>query len=423
MQFFIRLLLGVILSFYLFPIGFTFLPESINTKALLAVLGIIACVIDYVPRKAINFDFQFIISFFIALVFSIFCFFTTDFNNTNDYSYAYYISSFFVWVFGAYFVGWCLRVYYGVLTYRSLCYYLLVVCVVQCVLALLIDEIPALKNLVDSYVQQGQYFLNNVNRLYGIGASLDPAGVRFSVVLIMTMALLNNDEKLRNDKLMFVLVLIGFFFVALVGNMISRTTTIGFGLALGCFFIGSGPINFNIKISSIKLGFIYGFIITFVLIISVFLYNTNPDFNSNIRFAFEGFFNWAETGVWRTDSTDTLHNVMWIWPEDLKTWVIGSGLFGNYIYSTDIGYCRFILYCGLVGFSIFASLFIYNSIAFMFKVPKYWILFALLFLLTFIIWLKVATDIFFIYALLFNVDKFIDNEKPYRDLLGLNNNG
>lgn len=423
MHIFIKILLGIILSFYLFPFGFTFLPESINTKALLAVLGVIVCVLDYMPRKAINANFQFIISFFIAVSFSIFCFFTADYNNTNDYSYASYLVSFFIWVFGAYFVGWCLRSYYGILTFRSLCYYLLAVCAVQCVLALLIDEIPALKNLVDSYVQQGQYFLNSINRLYGIGASLDPAGVRFSVVLIMIVALINNDEKLRNDKLALTFVIIGFFFVAMVGNMISRTTTTGFALALGYFFVGSGLINFNIKVSSIKLGVIFGFIVIFVLVISVFLYNTNPDFNSNIRFAFEGFFNWAETGVWRTDSTDTLQNVMWIWPEDTKTWVIGSGLFGNFVYSTDIGYCRFILYCGIIGFSIFSLLFIYNSIAFIVKVPKYWMLFALLCLLTFIIWLKVATDIFFIYALLYTVDKFIEEEEPLKDLLGLNNKG
>lgn len=46
---------------------------------------------------------------------------------------------------------------------------------------------------------------------------------------------------------------------------------------------------------------------------------------------------------------------MWIWPENLKGWLIGTGLFANFVYSTDIGYCRFILYCGLIGFGTFIA--------------------------------------------------------------------
>lgn len=45
--------------------------------------------------------------------------------------------------------------------------------------------------------------------------------------------------------------------------------------------------------------------------------------------------------------------MMWVWPEDVKSWIIGTGLFANFVYSTDIGYCRFILYCGLIGFGTF----------------------------------------------------------------------
>ena len=79
---------------------------------------------------------------------------------------------------------------------------------------------------------------------------------------------------------------------------------------------------------------------------------------------------------------------MWIWPEDQRTWLIGSGLFDNFVYSTDIGYCRFILYCGLIGFSVFAFLFVYLGAAFALKEPKYRLMFLIFMLLTFVFGLK-----------------------------------
>ena len=45
-----------------------------------------------------------------------------------------------------------------------------------------------------------------------------------------------------------------------------------------------------------------------------------------MRFAFEGFFNWVEKGEWSTSSTEKLNREMWIWPNDQRTWLIGSGL-------------------------------------------------------------------------------------------------
>jgi hypothetical protein len=146
--------------------------------------------------------------------------------------------------------------------------------------------------------------------------------------------------------------------------------------------------------------------------VSVYLYNTNDVFYENTRFAFEGFFNWYERGVWETSSTNKLNAVMWVWPETTKAWIWGTGLFGGFIYGTDIGYCRFVLYCGLVGFSVFSMFFIYNAWA-IWSLKKIDIILALLLItLTFVIWIKVATDIFFIYALLFCLDSVEQTTTP-----------
>lgn len=88
----------------------------------------------------------------------------------------------------------------------------------------------------------------------------------------------------------------------------------------------------------------------------------------------------------------------------VKSWIIGTGLFANFVYSTDIGYCRFILYCGLIGFGTFVLFFVYNACVFAWKFPSFRLFSFVLLSLSFIIWMKVATDLFFIYALFYCLD-------------------
>ena len=106
---------------------------------------------------------------------------------------------------------------------------------------------------------------------------------------------------------------------------------------------------------------------------------------------------------------------MWIWPENLKGWLIGTGLFANFVYSTDIGYCRFILYCGLIGFGTFIAFFVYNAWVFACKFPFFRFLSFFLLALSFIIWMKVATDLFFIYALFYCLDWQRKQELPWEE--------
>ncbi|AQW92601.1 hypothetical protein HZP42_13460 [Elizabethkingia anophelis] len=406
------LVVGIITSFYFFPISFTFLPSSVNTKMILAVIGIVLAGYRSIKEENINIPRQLLLAIGIAIIFSLICFISTDINYTNDYSYAGYIVSFFVWLGGAYTVCDVIRYVHGQVDFKIITLYLAGVCVTQCILAMMIDSIPAFRILVNTFVSQGQEFLDDVGRLYGIGASLDPAGVRFSLVLVMIAGLLANDKEIRQNNIAIALLLIAFFTISIVGNIISRTTIIGMACGIAYFVISSGLFRLLVRYDSIKLGILFGLLLLTAVVVSVYLYNSNDAFYGYMRFAFEGFFNWAEKGEWSTSSTDKLNREMWIWPEDQRTWLIGSGLFDNFVYDTDIGYCRFILYCGLIGFSVFAFLFIYLGAAFALKEPKYRLMFLIFMLLTFVFWFKVATDIFFIYALFFCLDQFVViNEK------------
>ncbi|GGH32131.1 hypothetical protein GCM10011418_45450 [Sphingobacterium alkalisoli] len=403
---------GVLVSFYLFPIGLTFLPASVNTKMLMAVAGVGLAGLYLINKREITVSRPLLGAIGFAFVFSLICFYSVDYNHTNDYAYATYFSSFFTWLGGAYAVCWAIRKVHGEVDFKRLTFYLAGVCFAQCVLAIMIDRIPAFQLLVDRYIAQGQEFFQEVDRLYGIGAALDPAGVRFSLVLIMIVALLSKHVEVRSDRRSIILLLIAFFSITVIGNMISRTTIIGLLLSIGYLLLSTGLLRFVLKKEHAKFLRIFGLMLFCFIGISVYLYHTDVAFYDNMRFAFEGFFNWVEKGEWKTDSTDKLNNEMWIWPSDLQTWLIGSGLFNNYVYSTDIGYCRFILYCGLVGFGVFALFFVYNAYVFGAAYPRYGMMFFLFLILTFVVWIKVATDIFVIYALFYCLDSPKFQRKP-----------
>lgn len=71
-----------------------------------------------------------------------------------------------------------------------------------------------------------------MGRLYGIGAALDPAGVRFSIVLLLIVYLLCEDEGVKQVRWKTFACLFAFFVIAVIGNMISRTTSVGLFLGI-----------------------------------------------------------------------------------------------------------------------------------------------------------------------------------------------
>lgn len=409
-------ILGVILSFFFFPVGFTFLPASLNNKQILAVLGAFIFMLESIKDRKLCLSRTVFGATFFAFLFSAICYYSTLVNVTSDYTYATYFVSFFVWLAAAYGVYKVFKVRYHDVTIPVITKYLMWVCVAQCIAALLNDNVPIFKSAMGSIFELGSSYLDPIGRKYGIGAALDPAGVRFSIVLVLIAHDLGTRIfKIGHPKEVF-RYLFGFFFIVLIGNMISRTTTVGavIGLAFILWSLGkvkNGVVSYGALRSFLTLS---AFLVIAIPIV-IYLYNTSASMHSDLRFAFEGFFNWVETGEWRTDSTDKLNSSMWKWPTDTHTWIIGSGIFGFYAFSTDIGYCRFIFYCGLVGLCMFSIFFMYNAYAVNRKFSGVGFLALMLLALTFVVWIKVATDIFQIYALLFCIDAISNQDELEED--------
>jgi hypothetical protein len=295
----------------------------------------------------------------------------------------------------------------------------MIVCVFQCFFALLINQSPFIKSFVGEYFSLQQDFLDasNVKRLYGIGAALDTAGVRFSAVLIMiATALSHRNRGIHQYHDYFYLIC--FFVIIVVGCMISRTTSVGAFLAIVILF-HNGTNVFKDKLLAEFLVVLLG-----IIIIVIFFYHRIPEIERLIQFGFEGFFNLFETGDFSTSSTDRL-KTMYVFPESLHTWIIGDGYFSNpyldpyyvgefiggFYMGTDVGYLRFIFYFGMIGLISFSIFMFVASRECSVMLPDYKNMFSAILLLGFLIWLKVSTDIFLVFALFICVGNMQEQDK------------
>lgn len=396
-------------SLYFFPFSFKALP-GVNTKMMLAAVGLLVYLVNLARKRdaSVSKD-MFFLSVCAALV-SMMGLFSITYNNTPDYAYATYLVSMWVWIGGAYAVAQLMKSVHGHISICLICNYLVVVCVGQCFLALAIDMYAPVKAFVDAYVEQGQDFLNDVERLYGIGASLDVAGTRFAAVLVMIAFVVLNCEV--EDK-HYWLYIVSFLIIAVVGSMIARTTYVGIGIALFYAFFKTKIYTFHLSGEGKRLWtwlFVLGVVALPLLIVS---YNTIPEVYKNLRFAFEGFFNLIETGQWSIASNEKLMT-MYVFPETLKTWLIGDGYFssprdvdplfigkivGGYYMGTDVGYLRFIFYFGVIGLVAISAVMCKAAIicSHIYKAER--VLFFLLLAINFLVWFKVSTDIFLVFAL------------------------
>lgn len=426
------MLLVVVTSLYVFPIEFSFFPIA-NTKMIMAAMGIVTFVVKSILTHQVQMNRKHLIVGLYALGVSFCGLISVLYNNANDYSYATYIISFLVWIVAAYFVVSCYKWVHSYVSVTIVCNYLIAVAIMQCIFAIMIEHMPIFKNMVNSIVigfasmYSAGEGLDNAGRLYGIGAALDVAGTRFCAILSMISIMAYNAYK-KNNNCQQILYILCLLVLLVIGSMMSRTTSVGMLFVLLYFIViwYEGGKKYVAQF--------FAFFAVAVLLLAV-LYNSNSFFYDNLRFAFEGFFNLAETGTWRLNSTDELQS-MYIWPESFKTWVIGDGYFldpyssnpyyvgdvrswGMFYMGTDVGYLRFIYYFGLLGLLLFICYFVHIERSLVKRFSTYKWVFRGMLLMTLLIWFKVSTDIFCLYALFLCIDNEENDayEKQYENSL------
>lgn len=409
------MLTGILFSMYFFPLQFYAFP-GVNTKMGLAVLGlvIIAYVIAKRNAEIVNSDiFKLTLH---AVIISLVSFISITYNNTPDTSYVTYFVSYFVWLSAAFAVTYFIRQVHGYISVDLICKYVVAICVIQCIIALGNDLFKPMKMVIDRYIYQSQDFLDSVHRMYGLGASLDTAGIRFSCALIMSAYLIMNRNS-AGEKFSMTALVVSYLIIAIIGNMIARTTSVG--LLISLVYLLCKSFSKDYSVASRRFWRIMIPMILFITPITIYLYYNSTIVHDNLRFAFEGLFNYFENGELLTSSTEKLKG-MYVFPDTLKTWIIGDGYFtnpinsdpyftgkakGNFYMGTDVGYLRFIFYFGIIGLFAF-SLFMFKSAKISANnLHQQRILIYLLLLINFLVWFKVATDIFLVFALFLTIGK------------------
>lgn len=421
----LMLLTGIVTSFYFFPFKFSFLPIA-NTKMILAALGLLTLMVNLSKDRSSVMDKSFLILSILGVIVSLIGFASTAINETFDYVYATYIVSMWVWLGGAFAVTRMIKYAHGQVSVQLICNYLIAVCAAQCIIAFMMGQSPAIKQFIDSFLESEGYMGKVEGRLYGIGASLDVAGMRFATVLIMIVWLCLNARNVLPIKII-VSYVVAFLIICVVGNMIGRTTTIGMLFALGYWLwaIVSPERGENLRLFSTCLCVS---LFCFLPVI-IYLYHTDGMVYQNIQFGFEGFFNFWETGQWETTSTGILKN-MYVFPDNMKTWIIGDGYFDNprftdpyyighnwvgFYQDTDAGYLRFIYYFGVIGLLLF-MFFMYKAASIcIYRIPSHRFLFGAILILNYIVWIKVASDLFLVLALFLCVST--EEENAYNEMI------
>lgn len=410
-QIFMVLLTGLMMSFYFHPTELRALP-GYNTKIMLAVFGVAMLIYNIIRTKDYSLSKGLLYSFMIAGAFSFVNYISLIINESDDYSYANYPISALTWIMGAYGAISFIRWTHSKVTVELVVRYLAGGAAFHCILSQLIDRNDSIRNFVTSifYIADS---MEEVQRLYSFGVGLDPSGVRFAIILILIAGVLTLSKVVKKSIGLMTFYFLCFAIISVLGNIISRTTTLGMGLGLLVFALSTGLYRFVIKVGKIKVMRVFGLMLAIGIPTVIYYYYENASFQKQIEYGFEGFFNLFESGEFQTGSTDEL-STMWVWPHDTQTWLIGSGLFlsksSDFTYFSDIGYCRFIFYSGLIGFTVFGLYFVYNAIYFAIRYPRYRYIFFLMIVVTFVVWSKVATDIFQLYALFY---AFTDEDELY----------
>lgn len=404
------LLTLVFTSFFFFPFYPTFLP-TVNTKMMVAALGGILLLMKLARNRSAQIDKGiFSVSLWAALV-SLASLISMVLNNTPDDSYLGYVVSMWVWLSAAYFVVNVIKFTHGSVTIERVCVYLISVGVFQCFLAIAIDTIPAVKMAIDSILDGEGFMGKNENRLYGLGCALDVAGTRFSALLVMIAFLLPKAAQKEKGGFYIALLLAAFCVITCIGSVIGRTTVVGVGLSLvymfyTCYFKRNISEEARIKLTRWVVGGMCAGIV-----VAVGLYNFSPQWQNYFRFGFEGFFSLAETGRWEVRSNNQLA-AQFIFPDNAWTWLVGDGhmapttidpyyvgkVWTGFYMGTDVGYSRFLFYFGLMGLITFSLFFVKVCQVCASKLKPYRDMFIIFLLINFIVWLKVSTDIFLVFA-------------------------
>lgn len=406
-----KLILFFVCFFYIFTVTFAYIPLGVHTRLLMGIGGFLIYLsrklVFFVPPFSLKIDRNIMLLFLLSLSVCILSFISILYNGTCDSVYVTFPVSILLVLSAGYFVIFFFEKTYGYASFKLIANYIIGAVVFQMFISIFFFLFPVLKNLFNSIIvldslEADALALTAEIRLSGFGINFFDAGVLNSCVLILIAILLSKEHCKRN----LILYSWAFFLILVVGCMMSRTTLLGGGLAIGIlvyrFRINLLRLPFNIGIIC-KILFWIGavFIGVFKLIPEELFEKYGIMFN----FGFEIFINYFKDGEFRTASTDDLLTA-YVLPNNLKTIIIGDGFYADpfmpesaYYMGTDVGFLRLIYYFGLMGLVSFLSFYAYSCYIGYQKNREYKLFFLLFFILIILFNFKGTINLFYIMVL------------------------
>jgi len=347
--------LCILFFIYIYPLKFNFFPFS-STRITISVIGILLFIIDGLTnskKKMIIIRKEWLLIFSSLIAVCVIALSTNLINGTTETYFITFPLSMIAIMGASYAVVRVVKAVYHQISFDIISRYIIISIVFQMILTVLMFMSPFLKDsmlslLTENYRQElGIESLKHV-RIIGFGSQFFAAGVVNCFTLIL-LAILIKNKCSGNRRTTF--LKLGFILVSIVGTMMSRTTLIGILLSFAIFSYKSKI--FILKSSTIKLCIIFAVLVVLsVYFMPSSVYNK---IKTASRFGFEMFYNYFEKGELTSKSTKDLSRMFDVFPQNLKTWIIGDGYYSDpfnrllYYMNTDVGYARLLFYFGTIG--------------------------------------------------------------------------
>lgn len=283
-------------------------------------------------------------------------------HGTGDYSYISYVVGFISWFIYLFDIVVRLMKKYPNKNIQELFMRTVVFCMVLYVIStILILAFPVLREVVLTVVNQSDSDLNLLSRdkyytrigwagFSGYNTSLKcTVAICFQLIIIIQKIYERRKVKIR-DILIYFILLLGNFFYARTGMLLSLVCTI---VAIAGLALWLNKIGAFIK-------YFFGF--SLVLVGALAVMNLYAGNNAVINWIFEVFINYEQGRGVSSTSTSIIFNQM-LFKISGNTLLLGDGYYtspdGGYYMKTDLGFMRLILYGGIVYAGIVYGILLY----------------------------------------------------------------
>lgn len=404
-----RIFLQLSVFLYIYSVPLRGMPFGMGSRMLFAMLGFTLLFVNYIwlPARHVKIKKNFLLIWLALIVFISWSSLSIFVNQTRDLSIIKYTNSWVLIMIAGYFIVWLIYKIHKHVNFKLIANYMIMAVFIQACISLLMFIIPPFQQLM-SQLQQLDFATEKKLgdsqgiRLLGFGSTFFTSGIVNGYCLILIAATIKYFKPTYKKLLLYIFL---FVFITLIGIMMARTTLIGLVMALVILFFPLTLARKSLSRISLKLVGIFGQVIICLALIYLFLpVQTKETINNAGEFGFELFINYVRGEGLTSASTDEL-KTMYVFPSDVKTYLIGDGRFVDpidpllYYKETDIGFLRLLYYFGIIGIILFLVI---QCILVIIGIRNYGhqgyikLFFAMTFLYMLTLNLKGFTDLFFL---------------------------